>query len=89
MAPFGGLTGGSMRHKLGDQKEARAMPTVEAPVKTQANIEPPLVGNRDLVTGTKFLPNLGVILFCVLMAYPFFVQYLPLGIRQYLSVTLR
>ena len=32
---------------------------------------------------------LGILLFGVLMAYPFVVQYLPLGVRQYLSATLR
>jgi hypothetical protein len=41
------------------------------------------------VTARKSLNWLGITFFILLMAYPVFVQYVPLGIRQYLSATFR
>ena len=49
----------------------------------------PICIPAPVVARRRSLNWLGFAMFVILMAYPFFAQYLPTGIRQYLSATLR
>jgi hypothetical protein len=71
----------NVRNRLArTQRQEEYMPQVSK--AEHISIPVPIVRRRSLNW-------LGFTMFVILMAYPFFAQYLPTGIRQYLSATLR
>jgi hypothetical protein len=77
-----------MKHKL---KPERQEPVPIAVTTRRADVENPTAptDKRTSVEQDEKRDWLGPLLFGLLMVYPFIAHYLPVGVREYLSLTIK